>query len=113
VTTRDDGLGYPEGDVALVATYLGRLLAELPSITSAEVSTALEEYELTLTNAAQRLEERATRHRTRIAALEGAVRASCTRCRVIARGEPAWSWRECTCVVDCGLDACEFRKVVD
>lgn len=110
MTPEDDGLGYPEGDVAVAAERLGRLIAGLSSLTREEVVAALEAEQLTLAAAAETLEHRRAAEGSRRRELERAVRASCTRCRVMARGEPAWSWRECECRVDCGLPGCEFRK---
>lgn len=107
--TVDDGLGVPEGDVAVAAERLGRLLASLPSLTREEVVAVLEAEQLTLAAAAEVLERRRAAEGSRRRELERAVRLTCTRCRVLANGEPAWSWRKCECRVDCGLPSCEFR----
>lgn len=108
--TWDDGLGYPEGDVAVAAERLGRVIAQLPAFVPRDVVAVLEAEQLTLAAAAEVLEHRRAAEVTRRRELERAVRASCTRCRVMANGEHAWPWRECECRVDCGLPGCESRR---
>jgi hypothetical protein len=110
VTPEDDGLGYPEGDVAVAVERLGRLIAGLPSLTREEVVAALEAEQLTLAAAAEVLEHRRAAEGSRRRELERAVRARCARCQSHENGLPTWFWRRCECRVDCGLPGCEFRK---
>lgn len=106
-TPREDDLtGYPEGDVAVVAVQLAKLLREFSAITSGEVREVIEAQELALTSAVRRLEHKAELTRLRIRELEYGLRYHCARCRYLASNQPAWHWRVCECVVDCGAPRC-------
>lgn len=115
MTTPDDGLGYPEGDVAVAAERLGRLIADLPSLTRYDVAAVLEAEQLTLAAAAEVLEHRRAAEGTRRRELERAVRLTCTRCRLHGEDFPTWFWRGCTCPVSCGSPGCDPlpRKIGD
>lgn len=103
---QDDLTGYPEGDVAVVAVQLAKLLREFSAITSGEVREVIEAQELALTSAVRRLEHRTELTRLRVRELEYGLRHHCARCRYLAQGVPAWHWRKCECVVDCGAPTC-------
>lgn len=108
-TPQDDLVGYPEDDVAVAAVRLARLLSEFSALIPEEVREVIEAQELALTGAARRLEHKAELARLRVRELEYGLRHHCARCRYLASNQPAWHWRKCECVVDCGASRCRSQ----